>query len=257
MSCRNSCAFVFLTLVLCTAPACVADIVPISISEDANASGQAEACIGFCNFDPVFDSFNFSGPQSGQALAVWSNFGTETTSEVDVHVTRSVNVSAENLSALLELGSFGFACSNGNDCQASDNADNYIRVVFAVDSPALVHLTASCTVLTSNFMRDFGLELTGPGVSFGSPELAGQCPSFDDTLLFVPGAYQLVVDESFADSVNAGGFFSSLESIELNADFTSVPEPRWISLFFAPLMILFALYLRSRSHASTRYRFRR
>jgi hypothetical protein len=226
-------------------PICVADITPTFISGSVNASGNAVACVGFCDFNPVSDSFSFSATnsqpvygysQSRQAVATFQPLGIDTTSEADLNVQQTLNVNPLQLNVSMEIDDRGFAGPEGFESSASISASNDNELVFTVNSPAMVHLTGGSSfdeatfgfnIPNSNLENDFDFGLFGPGINIRGVECGNCSQPFDETLLFVPGIYELDVNEDLGAAVGASGFFSASESMTLNADFTPIPEPRW------------------------------
>lgn len=225
-----------LTTAFLFVPACIADIVPISINGSVSASGAVEACFGFCNFEPAFDSFSFSGgntqpvnsiSESRQALATHL-FGA--ISEADASAQQSLSMSTLSISTVLELDASGFVEFAGS---TSVTADNNEFISFMLTGPALVHLTGHGDVRSSNTSTFHPIELllTGPG---NEGILALSSFDLDETLLFLPGEYDLVATESFEDFSGSG--FASSATISFNADFTPVPEPRGMPIMLGALL---------------------
>lgn len=222
-------------------------MVPISINGSVSVSGEAEACLFLCNFEPAFDSFSFSSSntqpvysfsQSQQALAVYPFF--DATSEADASALQSLSIGTLSLGTSLELDDSGSAYPLGLHAHASTSSSDVESIAFLVSGPALAHLKGQVSLfITSAFstVDDVSLLLTGPGnQSILFLSLPGPADSFDETLLFLPGTYNLSVFANLDDFALSGETFLDSATVSFDAEFTPVPEPRGMPIILSALL---------------------
>ncbi|HTR36474.1 MAG TPA: hypothetical protein VMH80_11255 [Bryobacteraceae bacterium] len=237
-------------LLFLMASAGLADIVPISLSQDVNGSGGVLVCRYYPAFTCDSGGFDFDasnsqpGPYSvnktGEAEASGTFPDDSVAETVQVQqssdeTTNSIFVKMSTIDQYLHQGAsylIGLDSELGNDYSFE----------FNLTSASILHLVGSVSHSNDGFGGEAGgsfghtgFRLAGPGIELGSP-----CPlcdayyptSFDYTLALNPGVFTLTAfaDEKdgesnlfFGDSGAADG------ELSLNALFTPVvPEPRWV-----------------------------
>jgi hypothetical protein len=127
----------------------------------------------------------------------------------------------------------------------------------------MVHLTGSVAAVavdgdTALGLADAQLLFTGPGLQFDRERETKSCPfcatlTFDDQFLLNPGTYTfsaLTDGNIVGDNPFSGTAFSSA-SLSVNADFTTVPEPRFRAIILALLATICCAVSRWRYAAAT------
>jgi hypothetical protein len=137
-----------------------------------------------------------------------------------------------------------FTGNNTLEDASADGTGQY-SLTFDLTSASMVHLTGGIVLLNTLFVCPCsiagfvagGIHLTGTGfhfdeaVGFGEPH--GTSPpnpsSFDTLLMLAPGLYTL--NANYELNVEESYFLSEISNLDvsLQADFTDIPEPAWIS----------------------------
>ena len=234
----------------------VADIVPISLSQQVGGSGD----IGFCEpeqgcIDAVPASFNYSysnnqpGPysvsQTGQATGTAGYDGGRTaTAETDTEQTSDETVS----SISLDMDSVSQINAGQVITLADGDADgaNEYSFEFNLTYESTVHLVGMLQYFATvpyygSASSDAEFLLTGPGFQLDSSSLA-LFNAFDLTFTLDPGIYTLT---AFADTNEDLTYVlgdvnntSTEADLSLTADFTEVPEPTWTPIAPSLLLVL-------------------
>jgi hypothetical protein len=257
---RQGCLLVFATGFL-VMPYCLADFVPISVSEQVQGSGNILLCPFGLTEDCLNNNFDFaasnsaSGPyqisKSGQAALSAQGFINSDIS-VDATAQQTSDVSGANISVNMatqpEMDGTAYPVS------ANVTVSNQFLLLFNLTSPAIVHLTGSIDAYAIGGFYYNGLALgdaqflfTGPGLQFEQdPCGEGFCfpgnLTFDEQFLLNPGTYTF---SAFTDASIAAEFFidgapPTTADLSVNADFTPVPEtePRWMAMVLAALIVI-------------------
>lgn len=235
-----------------------ADVVPISISQSANASGGVSICnfnsSTICGEGSVEQLFNLSSgntklppqtlSQSGSASASLGEFDLS----AEASTGHSSSVSASSIS--LTSGAFGFLSGFGVHLQGAAIASSQYLLVFDLTSQSIAHLTGSLQaddVTHGNFgfvSSNAHLDLTGQGFQFERMAILSGEESFDMLVTLAPGMYTLDASTDINDGVfhalsdgGRPGSMSSMSQLSLNADFVPVPEPSWLAIVPALLVV--------------------
>lgn len=220
--CSKIVVFVFCSLEIAS---CLADVVPISLSQQVGASGNVFICkipltVSGCE---VLDSksFSFTGSNSQSVTASGGGF----TQTISADVQQSSNVSLD----MISLQTFSFVQTVGAVKLGGSlvTATNIFDLEFDLTSQSIMHLTGQ--------LSGGQLSFTGPGFLF--QPISGP---LDLLVTLDPGIYDL--SDLANVSIRTGADFccsvSSVAGVLLNADFTAVPEPRWAVLPPALLLIV-------------------
>jgi hypothetical protein len=269
-TCCKILAFLFLFCWIWT-PQCLADIVPVSVSQQMSVSGSVTACDDGCQmlFVIQHDGQSFSSANANTNLPttnVSQDGGVVDTVSLpfDPPVIRgaSDDASASQTSAL-SSANFNLALYESGDLSGvgflqsgAVAANSQYSLIFNLTNVYVVHLTGD---ISSGSDGDYPgnsfdgeIHLTGPGLQFDQAPLfptEGYADnSFDEVLTLGPGQYALDAVSGFNvqqfDNINSNSF----SSVYLNADFTpAVPEPARVSTVLEALIVaglFFARWLR-------------
>ena len=222
-----------------TIPTCMADIVT-SVSGSISLNGQAQ-CIDIFSFSCTTQSFSFAPQTSTQPSFSLSQSGgpilvtdpaTGNRAGASGSVENDASLGIGELTTFLQAQDSVF---NGFvDVSASVNASSSTTVTFDSSTSFRLDLSGSVEFLPLNPEPGDGLRvvLTGPGGTALLAVFANSSSSFPvsfDSVLG-PGSYVLTETISFDDlQAGFGGETTNIGSIALNAEFASVPEPRWLA----------------------------
>jgi len=208
---------------------------------------------------PADDSFSFSDSNTQPTFSfsktrVASADDERLSAGASVAIQQMVALNPGHLSTFIEaddhLGASNF------DTQASVDAVNENTTTFESTGTFLLHVIGQITVQMNDYhfsSEDVEyLELSGPDglifSDFAPFELAPLVEDVNESWLLPAGTYTLldsVVLQSLAGA--PGGAGGNSFSLSLDADYASVPEPRWVAILaLAALPLLFYGRLRSK-----------
>ncbi len=241
----------------------VADVVPVSISQQVSVSGSALACDPLCQehffiSDPG-QNFSFAKTNillpptnhdvSGSATDTVGSGLNDRTASVSADASQSAVSTANNIQ--VNLGTDDLLSSNITLVIGSVDASSQYSFTFNLPSAYLLHITGSITGGRTNEafapVPPFGtfdgeIHLTGPGSPFDQVLSSDISNSFffqpvDATLALGPGSYTLEAVSGFTDQESYFlGSYSGID-VSLTADFTAVPEPAWPSSMLGVFLV--------------------
>jgi hypothetical protein len=236
-------AFLVVGLALGAVPLCLADIVT-SVAGSLSASGQVS--VSFLGEDS--NSFSFSDSNTNPIYNFSKSDSTSSANDFETAgagatLTQNVALSAGHLSTDIEADDGVYGSNIG--AVASVNASNANTVMFDSSSPFRFDLAVDGSDSTSGFGTSedaLNLELSGPDFSFEEHFGLGENGD-DESWILQPGVYTLSESAALMDLEGGiGGGLNASLSLQVDADFAAVPEPRGISILVTGLlMVLLAL----------------
>jgi len=231
----------------------LAEVIPLTSSQQTSVSGGALAC------DPLCQQFNYPGETDPGAYFSSSTSGSATDSFHYRWATSSAwaggtGATISDHQIILDLGG-GSSFSGNWSLQGADaNVSDQYSLAFDLTSSSLVHVTGGFVASTSGGgpgavfgSLDGEIDLAGPGFHFDqvAPPMGqgfGLDQPFEASFTLPPGVYTLNgTAVASADQVYALNATSNID-VSLEADFTDIPEPGWIS-WLAGLFIASAIGL--------------
>lgn len=234
LTCRY--LLIVLVLSLCSVSRGFADLMNVSIN--GSVSGIAVCQFGTPN--PVSSSFSGTNSQTGfgaYSLARSGGQGCSAFLGASDSANQAADVAVDSLTVSTQVRTA--AQGQSGVVIASANASSTLTIAFDLSGPSVMDLTGSLTNVCGSTPFNFGCGSQFPfGVNaFGSVQLTGPAVNITQTngSFTLDSGHYVLVATNFASS-NTDFAVSSSSTLSLDAEFTAIPEPRW--LLVAPTLLL-------------------
>lgn len=224
LTCRY--LLIVLVLSLCSVSRGFADLMNVSIN--GSVSG-----IAVCQFTPNPVSSSFSGMNSQTGFGTYSlarsgGLGCSAFLGASDSANQAADVALDSLTVSTQVRTA--AQGQSGVVIASANASSTLTIAFDLSGPSVMDLTGSLTnVCSAPF--NFGCGSPFPfGVNAsGSVQLTGPAVNITQTngSFTLDSGHYVLVATNFASS-NTDFAVSSSSTLSLDAEFTAIPEPRWL-----------------------------
>ncbi|MGD0303121.1 MAG: hypothetical protein ABSE86_39140 [Bryobacteraceae bacterium] len=249
-------------------PQALADIVPVSSSQQVSVSGYVTACDPGCQLGYGIQGDNGN---SFSSASTNTNYLSGTASDsvqypVYPYNFRSAEVDASAGQTFTSTPTnFNLGLSVNDDFWGSSSlmygtaqANSQYSLVFNLSNPFLVHLTGDINGANSSLgfdpydSFDGEIHLTGPGFQFDQGSDQGSSTAqfgpfpFDASFTLGPGQYTLDAVAGLGSQQGYDLDSNSFLDVSLNADFTpAIPEPARVSTVLGVLMVVGLFFART------------